>query len=75
MVHSDISNHWREGEGHQRSNHDDEVQDVPQVSEVGAIMENQTLVNHLEQDKRDSNYENPQSPREQKYNFLQSLSV
>ena len=37
----------RAGEGHQSSADHDEVQDVPQISEVGAVMEDQTLVDHL----------------------------
>lgn len=47
VINQNKSCDWREGEGHQRSHHDDEVEDVPQVSEVGSIMEDQTLVNHL----------------------------
>lgn len=38
----------RQGEGNQSSHHHDEVQDVPHVSEVGAIVQNETLVDHLE---------------------------
>lgn len=39
--------HLRQGESHQRSHHHDEVQDVPEVSEVGAVLQDQALVDHL----------------------------
>lgn len=38
----------RQGEGNQSSHHHDEVQDVPHVSEVGAIVQDESLVYHLE---------------------------
>lgn len=40
--------HLRQGKSHQRSHHHDEIQDVPEVSEVGAILQDQALINHLE---------------------------
>lgn len=42
------NNHLRQGKSHQRSHHHDEIQDVPEVSEVGAILQDQALINHLE---------------------------
>lgn len=41
----------RQGEGNQSSHHHDEVQDVPHVSEVGAVVQNETLVDHLDDAK------------------------
>lgn len=41
-------NYLRQSEGHQRSDHHHKVQDVPQVSEVGAILQDQALVYHLQ---------------------------
>jgi len=40
----------RQSEGDQRPHHHDEVQDVPQVSEVGAVVEDEALVDHLQED-------------------------
>lgn len=41
-------NHLRQGESHQRSHHHDEIQDVPEVSEVGAVLQDQALIDHLQ---------------------------
>lgn len=38
----------RQSKGHQRTHHYHEVQDVPQVSEVGPVLQNQALVDHLQ---------------------------
>lgn len=37
----------RESEGNQSSHHNYEVQNVPQVTKVRAVMEDQTLLDHL----------------------------
>lgn len=37
----------REGKGHQCSADHDEIQDVPQVPEIGALVKNQPQVDHL----------------------------
>ena len=41
--------HLREGEGNQSSTNHYEVQNVPQVSEVGALVEKQAQDHHLEE--------------------------
>ena len=38
----------REGEGHQSTTNHYKVQDVPQVTEIGSLMQNQTKVHHLQ---------------------------
>lgn len=49
------SSHLRQGKSHQRSHHHDEIQDVPEVSEVGAVLQDQALINHLEGRCREKN--------------------
>lgn len=44
----------RQRKGHQCTDHDDEVEDVPQVSEVGPVLQNQALVHHLQKEDTDS---------------------
>ena len=38
----------RQSKGYQRTNHYHKVQDVPEVSEVGSILQDQALVYHLQ---------------------------
>lgn len=40
--------HLRKSKGHQCTNHHHKVQDVPEVSEVGPILQDQALVYHLQ---------------------------
>lgn len=52
----------RAGKGHQGSADHNEVQNVPQVTEVSARMEEQSQVNHLESQKKYYNrFKNPSS--------------
>lgn len=44
----------RQSKGHQCTNHYHKVEDVPQVSEVGPILQDQALVYHLQEEDMNS---------------------